>query len=98
KIGKCRPRLITYAIEPLSAPGNSRSRVTSPSWVRGLTQLGDMPRVTWVAAGGAKVTTCGVRAPVNGAAGVGPGGVQITLGKANAGQASAPVGVQLNVC
>jgi hypothetical protein len=74
-------------MEALSAPGNSRSTVTSPSCVRGLTQSGDMPRVTWVAEGGVKATTCGVRAPANGAVGVGPGGAKITLGKFRAGQA-----------
>src|ERR1017187_6816723 len=97
-MGKCSPRLTTYATEPTSDPGNSRSRVTSPSWFRGFSQLGDMPRVTWVAEGGVKVTTCGVRAPENGAAGAGPGGAQITFGNVNAGQARPPVGVQENVC
>src|ERR1017187_1826956 len=86
KMGKCSPRLTTYATEPLRSPANWRSRVISPSWARGLTQSGDWPRVTWLAAGGVKATTCGVRAPANGAATGGPGGLQITLGNVNAGQ------------
>ena len=57
-----------------------------------------MPRVTWVAEGGVKVTTCGVSAPANGAAIAGPGGVQITLGNVSDGHAVTPVGVQENVC
>ena len=51
-MGRCSPRLTTYAAEALRPPGNCCSTVTSPSWASGSTQLGDMPRVTWLAVGG----------------------------------------------